>query len=139
MKTKISNGKEYIFDIVRKKYILNQPEEWVRQNIIQYLSNEKGYPISLMSIEKKNEINSSKKRTDIICYNNHKKPLLLIECKAMHVKINPKTFQQTIIYQHKVQAKYILITNGKEHYCFQNHPEKIEFLDYIPDYEKIKD
>ena len=57
----------------------------------------------------------------------------------MHIKINPKTFQQTIIYQNKVQAKYILITNGKEHYCFQKHPEKIEFLDYIPEYEEIKD
>ena len=139
MKTKISNGKEYIFDIVRKKYILNQPEEWVRQNIIKYLSNEKGYPISLMSVEKKSEINNSKKRTDVICYNKHKKPLLLIECKAMHIKINPKTFQQTIIYQNKIQAKYILVTNGKEHYCFLKHPKKIEFLDYIPKYGEIKD
>ena len=56
MKIKIDNGKEYIFDIVRKKYVRKHPEEWVRQNIIKYLNGEKGYPISLMSIEKKNEI-----------------------------------------------------------------------------------
>ena len=61
MKTKIKNGKEYIFDLVRKKYVQNQPEEWVRQHIIEYLNKEKGYPISLMSIEKNNPINNINK------------------------------------------------------------------------------
>ena len=101
MKKKIKNGKEYIFDVVRKKYIQNQPEEWVRQHIIEYLNKEKGYPISLMSIEKKNPINSMNKRCDIICSDNNGNPLLLIECKAGHVKLNTQALNQSIMYQKK--------------------------------------
>jgi len=78
MKIKTENGKEYIFDIVRKQYVRNQPEEWVRQNIIEYLNKKKGYPVSLMSIEKKNTINNIKKRCDIVCNNQNGEPLLLV-------------------------------------------------------------
>ena len=137
MKTKIKNGKEYIFDIVRKKYVQNQPEEWVRQHIIEYLNKEKGYPISLMSIEKKNEINNIKKRCDIICNDNNGKPLLLVECKAEHVKLDTRALNQGIIYQKKINAKYVIITNGKKHYVFKNQGKEIVFIKSIPSYAKI--
>ena len=116
MKLKTKNGKEYIFDVVRKKYVRNQPEEWVRQNIIEYLNKEKGYPISLMSIEKKTQINQLTKRCDIICHNKNGQPILLVECKAPNIKVNKDSFDQSINYQKVVQAKYIMITNGKIHY-----------------------
>jgi len=138
MKIKIENGKEYIFDIVRRKYIRNQPEEWVRQNIIQYLHEEKGYPISLMGIEKKNEINNIKKRCDIICYDTNGQPLLLVECKSQNSKLNPETFNQTISYQTTLKAKYLLITNGKAHYCFHIVGKSLVFLNTIPSYQNIK-
>lgn len=139
MKIKIKNGKEYIFDIVRRKYIRNQPEEWVRQNIIQHLHKEKGYPISLMGIEKKNEINNMKKRCDIICYDTNGHPLLLVECKSQSTKLNPETFNQTISYQTTLKAQYLLITNGKEHYCFHIAGKNLIFLNQIPSYQKIKE
>ena len=138
MKTRIQNGKEYIFDIVRKKYIINQPEEWVRQNIIQYLNKEKGYPISLMSIEKKHKTNNKKKRCDIICNDKNGNPLLLIECKAMEIQISAETFNQIIDYQNKIKAQYLIVTNGKKHYCFKIINETIKFLKKIPAYQDVE-
>ena len=137
MKTKIKNGKEYIFDIVRKIYVQNKPEEWVRQYIIKYLNQEKGYPTSLMSIEKKNEINTLQKRCDIICNDNNGKPLLLVECKAGHVKIDNKALHQSIIYQKKINAKLIVLTNGKKNWCLKINGQDITFLKSIPSYNEI--
>ena len=137
MKIKIDNGKEYIFDIVRKKYVQNQPEEWVRQHIIKYLNEKKGYPISLMSIEKKNEINNIKKRCDIICNDKNGHPLLLVECKSINTKLDSNVFNQSITYNQELNAKYILITNGKKHYCFQIVNNKIVPLKEIPIYQAI--
>lgn len=137
MKTKIKNGKEYIFDIVRKIYVQNKPEEWVRQHIVQYLNQKKGYPISLMSIEKKNEINSIKKRCDIICNDNNGIPLLLVECKAGHVKLDDKTLHQSLIYQKKINAKLIILTNGKKNVCLKKNENEITFLESIPSYNEI--
>ena len=134
MKLKTKNGKEYIFDLVRKKYVRNQPEEWVRQNIVEYLNKEKGYPISLMSVEKKTQINYLTKRCDIICYNQIGQALLLVECKAPTVKLNTKYVNQSINYQRTIQAKYILITNGKTHFCFNQNRGEINFVDKIPEY-----
>ncbi len=138
MKLKIKNGKEYIYDIVRKKYVRNQPEEWVRQNIIEYLNKKKGYPISLMSIEKKTTINNLPKRCDIICHNSNGEAILLVECKAPNLKLNTDTFNQSINYQNIIQAKYIMVTNGKNHYCFQFQKNEIIFLKTIPSFLDCK-
>jgi len=135
MKLKIIDNKEYIFDVVRKKYILNQPEEWVRQNIIEYLIKKKGYPASLISIEKKLE--KSLKRSDIICYNRKQEPLLLIECKSYNTQLDESTFHQSMNYQKTINSKYIVITNGKQHYCFQLIDEKIVFAKKIPTYNEL--
>jgi len=135
MKIKIQDNKEYIFDIVRKKYVRNLPEEWVRQHIIQYLNKKKGYPIALMSIEKKNEINNIKKRCDIVCNDNNGNPVLLVECKATNININSDAINQAIIYQNKLNPKYVLITNGKQHHCFQVINKRIIVLKKIPSYE----
>ena len=134
MKLKTKNGKEYIFDLVRKKYVRNHPEEWVRQNIVEYLNKEKGYPLSLMSVEKKTQINHLPKRCDIICYGTDGYPILLVECKAPSIKLNTDSFHQSINYQKVVQAKYIVITNGTTHYCFQFKNTEIKFLKNIPHY-----
>ena len=136
MKLKKENGKEYIYDVVRQKYILNQPEEWVRQNIIKYLNKQKGYPTSLMKIEKKVVVNNLTKRCDIVCYNNNGMPLLLVECKAPNLKLDRSCIHQSINYQKKINAKYILITNGTTHYCFKLVNDEISFLKQIPPYQK---
>jgi len=135
-KIKSNENKYFIFDIVRKKYVSLTPEEWVRQHIIHYLIEEKKYPISLMAIEKKITINNLTKRTDILVFNTNGLPHIIVECKASSVPINQNAFDQIARYNLKLNANYLIVTNGLIHYyCemdFEN--EKYIFLDTIPNY-----
>ncbi|MEJ6734330.1 MAG: type I restriction enzyme HsdR N-terminal domain-containing protein [Flavobacteriales bacterium] len=136
-KMKTEQGSRQIFDPVRKKMVKLDPEEWVRQNLIQFLNKDKNYPISLMAVEKGLTVNKLSKRFDILCYNNDSKPLLLVECKAPSVKISQAAFDQISIYNLQFKVPFLLVSNGLEHYCCQLDYEKnsYSFLFEIPDYQ----
>lgn len=138
-KIKTEQGLQQIFDPVRKKKVKLNPEEWVRQNLIQFLNKEKNFPISLMAVEKGLKVNSLTKRFDILCYGNNAKPLLLVECKAPSVKISQAAFDQISIYNLQFKVPFLLVSNGIDHYCCQLNYEKsnYSFLDEIPDYSKL--
>ena len=85
---KNSENNTYIFDVIRKKFVVLQPEEWVRQNCIQFLINEKNFPVNLINVEKVVKINGLNKRYDIIVYNSDGSIFLIVECKAPKVKIS---------------------------------------------------
>ena len=136
-KMKTEQGSRQIFDPVRKKMVKLDPEEWVRQNLIQFLNKDKNYPISLMAVEKGLTVNKLIKRFDILCYNNDSKPLFLVECKAPSVKISQAAFDQISIYNLQFKVPFLLVSNGLEHYCCQLDYEKnsYSFLSEIPDYQ----
>lgn len=125
-----------IFDPVRKKYLVLTPEEWVRQHFVQHLINEKHYPKSLIKLEGGMKLNSLSKRTDIIAYNNNGQKVLLIECKAPHVKINQKVFDQIARYNIVHRIPLLAVTNGLEHYyCVINFNTKsYQFIETLPAY-----
>src|SRR5260370_42562691 len=95
-KIRTQQDKEFIFDEVRKQWVFLTPEEWVRQNFLQYLIWVKNYPASLIAVEKELLLGDLKKRTDIIIYNRDTKPLLMVECKEMNVPLTEKTLQQAL-------------------------------------------
>ena len=115
-----------------------QPEEWVRQHCIQFLINEKKFPKSLINIEKELTINSLKKRYDIVVFNPNGSIYLIVECKAPKIVIKQDTFDQIARYNLTLNATYLMVTNGINHYyCqmdFKN--ECYAFLKDIPDYKK---
>ncbi|MGB1170176.1 MAG: type I restriction enzyme HsdR N-terminal domain-containing protein, partial [Flavobacteriaceae bacterium] len=111
-KLKSSENKTLIFDIVRKKYVIVTPEEWVRQHVVHFLLKEKNYPISLIALEKQLKINKRVKRTDIIVYNKQGTPEILIECKAPSVKITQTTFDQIARYNLSANSNFLMVTNG---------------------------
>ena len=117
IKIKEEKGERYIFDTIRKKYLKLQPEEWVRQNFIQYLIQEKSYPASLIEIEKGLKVNTLQKRADVVINSPLGKPLVLIECKAPKVKITQETFEQVARYNTVFKVPYLIVTNGLTHYC----------------------
>ena len=135
-KIKSNENKYAIFDIVRKKYVSLTPEEWVRQHFIHYLIEEKRYPISLIAIEKKITINKLTKRTDILVFNSKGLPHIIVECKAPSINITQNAFDQIARYNLKLNANYLLVTNGLKHYYCKMDFSKEEyvFLDTIPDY-----
>ncbi len=135
-KIKSKENKLYIFDTLRKKNVVLTPEEWVRQNFIQYLVLEKKYPKSLIGIEKQLKINNLIKRTDILIFDNTGKSNIIVECKAPSVKITQVTFDQIARYNLSLNANYLIVTNGLQHYyCKMDHKlKKYNFLSDIPDY-----
>ena len=133
---KNSENNTHIFDVVRKKFVVLQPEEWVRQHCIQYLIQEKNYPISLINVEKVILINGLKKRYDIVVFNPNGSLELVVECKAPKIKISQATFDQIARYNLTLKAPYLMVTNGLNHYfCTMNYNnESFEFLENLPNY-----
>lgn len=115
-KIKKDAGKEFIFDEVRKKWIVLTPEEWVRQNFLQYLVQVKNYPASLIAIEKEIAVADTKKRFDIVVYDKNHQPFMIVECKEMNVELDNKTLDQVLRYNIPLQVPFLVITNGS--YCF---------------------
>ena len=135
MKIVDKDGKRYVFDIIRKKYILFTPEEKVRQEVIHGLINHLQYPKAAISVEKAFKVYDRTKRYDIVIYKNEQ-PWMLIECKAEKVAINQETFNQAGRYNIELQVPYLFITNGKSNYVvkvdFEN--KKFNFLEELPSY-----
>ncbi|WP_282161622.1 type I restriction enzyme HsdR N-terminal domain-containing protein [Ulvibacterium marinum] len=135
---KSRENKICIFDVIRKKFVVLQPEEWVRQHVIHYLIHEKRYPKSLINVEKQLTINSIKKRYDVVVYKNDGNIHALVECKAPEIRITQRTFDQIARYNMKLNADYLMVTNGMEHfYCKMDYEaEKYHFLEHIPDFSR---
>jgi len=135
---KNKENKISIFDVIRKRFVILQPEEWVRQHCIHYLIDYKGYPKSLINIEKELIINTLRKRYDIVIFNSDGSIHLMVECKAPSININQNVFDQIALYNLSLNATYLMISNGINHYyCqmdFKN--EKYHFLKDIPEYTK---
>ena len=133
---KNSENKVSIFDEIRKKFILLTPEEWVRQHVVQFLLQDKKYPKSYINVEKLIKINDLSKRYDGVVFQPNGEIFLLIECKAPEVQISQQTFDQIARYNLVLKAKYLMVTNGLNHYfCqmdFEN--EKYVFLKELPEY-----
>ncbi len=127
----------YIFDEIRKKYILLTPEEWVRQNIIKYLNKNLGYPLPLLGIEKQIKVFGTIKRPDIIVFDKKFKPKMIVECKKPEVKITQKTLNQAINYFLELKPEYFLLTNGIRHYCCKIEKNTCIFLQEIPNFENL--
>jgi hypothetical protein len=117
-KIKTENNNDFIYDTIRRGWFLLTPEEWVRQNIIQYLTTIKKYPPKLIAIEKEIKVGELKKRFDIVIYKDDN-PWMIVECKQMDIKLDEKTLQQILTYQSKVQAVFLAITNGNSSYLLQ--------------------
>ncbi len=133
---KNSENKIAIFDIIRKKFILLTPEEWVRQHVIHDLIENKGYPKSLISVEKIVKINGMNKRYDGVVFKPNGLINVLIECKAPSIVIDQSTFDQIARYNYQLRADYLYVTNGLQHYyCQMDYKnETYHFLQSLPNY-----
>ncbi|MFD0836379.1 type I restriction enzyme HsdR N-terminal domain-containing protein [Mariniflexile aquimaris] len=133
---KNSENKISIFDCLRKKFVILQPEEWVRQHCVLYLIQEKKYPKSHINVEKELIVNDLKKRYDIVVFNTDGSIHLIVECKAPTVTINQSTFNQIAQYNQVLNANYLMVTNGINHYYCQMDFEnkRFDFLKDIPTY-----
>ncbi len=132
---KKEDEKEFIFDEVRKQWLRLTPEEWVRQNFLQYLIITKKYPAILIAIEKEIKLGELKKRCDIVVYKNDK-PWMIVECKEMNVVLNESTIEQILRYNMVMKVEYLVITNGTNIHAWNIADGKANELNSIPDFMK---
>lgn len=139
IKVKKIDGRLSVFDKVRRKYVALTPEEWVRQHFINYLVSEKGYPESLIANEIQIKLNQQKKRCDTVVYDRDAIPLVIIEYKAPEVTITQNVFDQIVQYNIVLKVRYLIVSNGLNHYCckvdYENHT--FAYLPDIPSYDEL--
>ncbi|WP_455591626.1 type I restriction enzyme HsdR N-terminal domain-containing protein [Bacteroides sp.] len=136
--TKIAtrNGKNVIFDVIRRRYVALTPEEWVRQHFVHFLIAHKGYPVSLMANEVLLNLNGTKKRCDTVLYARDLSARMIVEYKAPHIDITQAVFDQIVRYNIVLKVDYLVVSNGMQHYCCRVDYDKqsYTFLQDIPDY-----
>lgn len=135
-KLKKENNQNYLFDSIRKIWLLLTEEEWVRQNFVHYLTSVLQYPQALIALEKELLLNGMKKRFDILIYNENHQPWMMIECKASNIKLDRNTLQQVLRYNITLSVKFLLITNGPMTFCWLKEGEKLVSLEALPQWAK---
>jgi len=136
---RVEDGKEVVFDPLRRKYVRLTPEEWVRQHLVSHLTRDLGFPAGRIAVEIGFSYNGAPYRADVVVYGQQGQPLLVAECKSPDVKIDQNAIDQVAWYNRGIQADYLLITNGTKHYCFAIDREhrSTRSLDRLPRYEDL--
>ncbi len=129
------DGKDFIFDPLRKKWLLLTPEEWVRQNFIQYLVQVKRYPAALIAQEKKILLGELSKRFDILVYDRDHRPWMMIECKSPSVNLDQSVIEQLLRYHITVPAGYLVITNGDQSFGWEKRKEQFHAMNELPEWD----
>jgi hypothetical protein len=133
-KIKREKDTDLIFDALRKRWVKLTPEEWVRQNFLQYIVHVKKYPGSLIAIEKEISLGEMKKRCDVVVYSRRSQPWMIIECKEMNEGISVKVLDQILRYHITLPAKYLVITNGSYCFGFEKREEQFHEINELPEY-----
>lgn len=127
-----------VFDPLRNKWLVLTPEEWVRQHFVHLLLNKYGYSPHRMANEISLRLNNTLRRCDTVVYDDYMQPLMIVEYKASHIQITQRVFDQIARYNMVLGAKYLIVSNGLNHYCCRIDDGKVSFLRDIPKYEDIK-
>lgn len=131
-KIKQLENREFIFDELRKQWVRLTPEEWVRQNFIQYMVQTNHYPASLIGVEKEIQLGALKKRFDLLVFNSNHEPWMMIECKAMDVELGADVLQQVLRYHAAIPVSFLVITNGLYTFCYKKNNRELEAMDALP-------
>jgi hypothetical protein len=137
VKLKKSEGKVWIFDVIRKKDVILTPEEWVRQHLIHFFVNHLKYPKTLISVERGLQYNQLLKRSDILIFDRSGKPWMVVECKSPEVALDQKSVLQVAVYNTDIKAKYVSVSNGLKHVCYEvkSQAKDVVLLKEFPVYE----
>ena len=138
-KVAVRDGKNTIWDIIRRKYVALTPEEWVRQHFVHFLVEHKGYPASLLANEVALTLNGTSRRCDTVLYDRTLSPRMIIEYKAPHIPITQKVFDQISRYNLVFRVDYLIVSNGLSHYCFRMDyaRQSYQFLTDVPGYSEL--
>lgn len=137
VKIKHEGKTAFVFDIIRKKWIVLTPEEWVRQHFLNYIIESKGFPPSLISVEREIELNGTKRRYDAVVFNKAMQAVVLIECKSPDIALNEQTAEQALRYNLVMGVRYLVLTNGLQEIVMDTADGKLKFIQDIPMYSEL--
>ena len=139
VKIQVQNGKNVIFDPLRRKFVALTPEEWVRQHFTNLLTEIKGYPKGLLANEVQLNLNGTKKRCDTVLFDKNLQARMIVEYKAPHVEITQAVFDQITRYNMVLKVEYLIVSNGINHYCCRIDYTTMNytFLPDIPAYGEL--
>ena len=139
IKTRESNGRQEVLDIVRQRWVVLTPEEWVRQNLIHYLHHTLAYPLELMQVEAAITLNELTKRCDVVVYDAAVHPIMIVETKKAEVPINQKVVDQACRYNLVLQVPYLLLSNGKQTLCLRVSDQEphLKQMPQIPTWQEL--
>ena len=139
VKIQVQNGKNVIFDPLRRKFVALTPEEWVRHDFTNLLTEVKGYPKGLLANEVQLNLNGTKKRCDTVLFDKNLQARMIVEYKAPHVEITQAVFDQITRYNMVLKVEYLIVSNGINHYCcrIDYTTMKYTFLPDIPAYGEL--
>jgi hypothetical protein len=126
------DGKPHVWCLLRRRYLVLTPEEWVRQHVIYLLTTHYGYPPALMRPESGVRVRAGARRSDLIVYDRAGRPYLLVECKAPQVPLSAAVLEQAARYNQTLRARYLLLSNGLRHVCLEETPQGLEPCDEVP-------
>jgi type I site-specific restriction-modification system R (restriction) subunit len=130
------HGKRYIFDEVRRRFVLLTSEEWVRQHVLHYLIYDKKFSKSLIAVERGIDLNGLQKRFDVVVFSKTGKPIIIVECKASEERLNERVFEQIARYNLSLQVDYLWVSNGMVNF-FCKIKGGISLMETIPDSSEL--
>ncbi len=134
-KIREQGGQPEIFDGIRQKWVALQPEEWVRQNFINWMTKSAGIPSHSIAVEKGLRLGNLMKRFDLLVFDANTQPWMMVECKAADVPLKAPVLMQILSYHHAVPVRYLVITNGVECHVADKKKEIPEWLSFFPKHE----
>lgn len=139
LKVITKDGKQQVFDVLRRRFVVLTPEEWVRQQFVHFLIRHKGFPAECIGNEVSITLGATKKRCDTVVYGSHAEPIMVIEYKSPSVEITQKVFEQICRYNIKMRVEWLVVSNGLQHYCTRIDYENgtYQFVEDIPDFPSI--
>ena len=135
---KKEDGQTFLFDPLRKRWLVLTEEEWVRQNFVSYLINVQQYPAALIALEKEIYLGELRKRFDILVYNRHHQPWLLVECKSPEIKMDEPVLAQALRYGISIPSAFLVITNGGTTYCWSKTEKGLDLVNSLPHWPSIE-
>ena len=137
-KTEEREGRNFVFDPLRKRFVLLTPEEEVRQKVLYLLVEHLKVPAGLIAVEYSLKVNGLDKRADAVVFGAQGHPIMIVECKAATVPLTQAVLEQPVRYHSALRPRYLLLTNGTVTYCYQVEGQSMSPLDHLPDYREMR-
>ena len=137
-KTEKREGRTYVFDPLRRRFVALTPEEEVRQKVLYLLVEQLHVPSGLVAVEYSVKVNGLDKRADAVVFGTEGRPLMVVECKAPSVALTQSVLEQALRYHSALRPKFLLLSNGAATYCLKVEKGGVQAMDHLPDFAEMQ-